>query len=138
MTFHKFLNSKNTFCLQDKKKLLSRWTRVFHVFPLSMDNESMFLTLKKIKKKNYLCIWGYFCTFTWVFCVINRVIEVFWYFSRLLLDFLIREVVGMCSRRASGWVAFAPFWWRMWRHKEGICLRGCGCILFKTQSVAVW
>jgi len=60
MTFHKFLNSKNTFCLQDKKKLLSRWTRVFHVFPLSMDNESMFLTLKKIKKKITFVFGGIF------------------------------------------------------------------------------
>ena len=41
------------------------------------------------KKRFVFC--GYFCTFTWGFLVITRVMKMFWYFSRWFFYFLIKK-----------------------------------------------
>lgn len=81
------------------KKLLGCWIRVFQGFQIYVYSESISLTLKKTKDK--LCIWEYFCTFTWVFYVITRVmgdILVFLYFLKKKLR---RKVVDTCSTYTS-------------------------------------
>jgi hypothetical protein len=58
----------------------------FLVFQLPMYSKNTHLTLEKILK-NKLCLWGYFCTFTQIFCVINKVMGDTLVFSHLLLNF---------------------------------------------------
>ena len=77
---------------------------MFQVFSLFMYSKRTFLTLEKTKKKKKLYIWGYFSIFTWVFCVIKRVMGVFLVFSHFVLNFLIKNLLACVSHMpASGW-----------------------------------
>lgn len=91
------------------KKLLGCWIRVFQGFQIYVYSESTSLTSKKTKDK--ICIWEYFCTFTWVFCVIARVMGDILVF----LHFLRRKVVGACSTRTGERVASASCTQCVWR-----------------------
>jgi hypothetical protein len=97
-------SSKNTYLpLKSKKCWAPR--PVFQVFSLFMYSKRTFLTLEKIKKKKSFTFRG---IFTWVFCVIKRVMGAFWYFS-FFFYFLIEKLsASVPHASASGW--------RVWHH----------------------
>lgn len=105
-----FLTWKILICPMVKKLL--GW-RVFQGFQIYVYSESISLTSKKTKDK--LCMWEYFCTFTWVFYVIARVMGDILVFSYLKKK-LRRKVVGACSTCTGGWVASTTCTRCVWRY----------------------
>jgi hypothetical protein len=85
-------------------------------------------------KTHKLYILGYLCTFIWVFCVITRVMRVFWNFH-IFLNSLMLKTVETCSAHPSTWIASMSFKRRMWHHPMDITSHSLSssmrhCVLF--------
>jgi len=83
--FISFLIVKIFCCPRDQKNIRLLDKRFF-CFPIIHVEWKYVFNLRKNKTKK-TCIWGYFCTFTPIFCVITKVIGSILIFSRCLLKF---------------------------------------------------
>jgi hypothetical protein len=69
-----------------------------------MYSKRMFLTLEKIKKKKNFAFEGILVFFTWVFCIIKRVMRGVLIFSYFVFNFLIEKLLArVLHAPVSGW-----------------------------------